>query len=59
MYFDKSADLGGVYLEPETALKTDSSQAISLQWSAASFSEGAALPECYTCPDLWYGYGNV
>lgn len=58
MYFDKSADLGGVYLEPETALKTDSHKQFRCKVCGFIY-EGAALPGRLYLPDLWYGYGNV
>lgn len=54
MYFDKSADLGGVYLEPETALKTGSNKQFRCKVCGFIY-EGAALPEGYTCPTCGMG----
>ena len=54
MYFDKSADLGGVYLEPETALKTGSNKQFRCKVCGYIY-EGASLPEDYTCPTCGVG----
>ena len=54
MYFDRSADLGGIYIAPTEVQPTAGLKQFRCKVCGYIY-EGASLPEDYTCPTCGVG----